>query len=73
VPVDDLLGMFETYVYTKNTFDPAPRIFQECRYFGKDIIYQRDQSIKDGGSIYRNRKIQEPNIAPIVKAFITLQ
>jgi len=30
VPVENLMSMFETYVYTKETFDPAPRILQEC-------------------------------------------
>lgn len=69
VPVDDLLGMFDTYVYTKNTFDPAPRIFHECRYFGKNVIYQRDQSIVDGGSVYWNRTITKPNAEPIIKAY----
>jgi len=67
-PVDNLLGIFETYVYTKNTFDPAPRIFQECRYFGKNIVYQRDKSIIDGGSVYWNRQLKEPDIEPIIKA-----
>jgi len=60
--------MFETYVYTKNTFDPAPRIFQECRYFDKNVIYQRDKTIKDGGSVYWNRKLSKPDIEPIMKA-----
>ena len=40
-PVDNLLGKFKTYVYTKNTFDPAPRLFQEARWLGKEIIYLR--------------------------------
>ena len=31
VPTDNLLGKFGTYVYTKSTFDPAPRIFMECK------------------------------------------
>jgi hypothetical protein len=35
VPVDNLLGLFDTYVYTKDYFDPAPRLMQECRYFKK--------------------------------------
>ena len=68
VPVDNIMSMFETYVYTKDTFDPAPRIFQECKYFGKEVIYQRDKSIHDGGSVYWNRKIIKPNIAPILEA-----
>ena len=68
VPVDNIMSMFETYVYTKDTFDPAPIIFQECKYFGKEVIYQRDKSIHDGGSVYWNRKIIKPNIAPILEA-----
>lgn len=68
VPVDNIMSMFETYVYTKDTFDPAPRIFQECKYFGKEVIYQRDKSIHDGGSVYWNREIVKPNIAPILEA-----
>ena len=58
VPVNNLLGIFETYVYTKNTFDPAPRIIQECNYFNKDILYLRDKNIQDGGSVYNERKIR---------------
>lgn len=68
VPVENLMGMFETYVYTKSTFDPAPRIFQECKYYGKDVIYRRDKNIKDGGSVYWNRDVGKPNIQPIVEA-----
>lgn len=67
-PVTNLLGKFKTFVYTKNTFDPAPRIFQECKYFGKNTIYLRDRSIQDGGSVYWNRLIKEPNIEPIMTA-----
>jgi len=67
-PVKNLMGMFETYVYTKDTFDPAPRIFQECRYFGKEVIYLRDRSIVDGGSVYWKRDIKDPDIMPILKA-----
>ena len=59
VPVANLLGIFETYVYTKDTFDPAPRIIQECKYFNKDIIYLRDKSVQDGGSVYYKREIRE--------------
>ena len=55
VPVDNLLGLFDTYVYTKDTFDPAPRLMQECRYFKKGFIYLRDKNIQDGGSVYFNR------------------
>lgn len=68
VPVDNIISMFETYVYTKETFDPAPRIFQECKYYGKDVIYLRDKTIVDGGSVYWKRDIKEPDITAIVNA-----
>ena len=68
VPVENLMSLFETYVYTKETFDPAPRIFQECRYYGKTVIYRRDKTLQDGGSVYWRRDIKEPNIQPIVTA-----
>lgn len=68
VPVNNLMGMFETYVYAKESFDPAPRIIQECKYYGKDIIYLRDKTIVDGGSVYWKRDIKEPDITPIIQA-----
>jgi hypothetical protein len=67
-PVENLMGMFETYVYTKDTFDPAPRIFQECKYFGKEVIYRRDTNIVDGGSVYWKRDIKQPDVTPILNA-----
>ena len=69
VPIDNLLGKFGTYVYTKSTFDPAPRIFMECKYYNKKIIYLRDKSIQDGGSVYWNREPKTPDIEPIVRAY----
>ena len=68
VPVENLMSMFETYVYTKNTFDPAPRIFQECKYYGKDVIYLRDKTIVDGGSVYWKRELKEPDVSAILNA-----
>jgi len=68
VPVENLMSMFETYVYTKETFDPAPRIFQECKYYKKDVVYLRDKTIQDGGSVYWKRDIKQPDIAPILTA-----
>ena len=56
-PVRNLLGLFGTYVYTKNYFDPAPRLIQECKWLGKDVIYLRDKNIKDGGPVYYNRPV----------------
>ena len=68
VPVENLMGMFETYVYTKDTFDPAPRIFQECKYYNKDVIYLRDKKMNDGGNVYWDRKPSEPDIKPILES-----
>ena len=63
------MSLFETYVYTKETFDPAPRIFQECKYYGKDVIYLRDKTIIDGGSVYWKREIKELDVTGILKAY----
>ena len=75
VPIKNLLGLFETYVYTKPNFDPAPRIMQECKYFGKKFIYLRDHNIKDGGPVYYKRPatcltdpVNKPNIEVMIKA-----
>ena len=57
VPVKNLLGCFKYYVYTKTYFDPAPRLIQECKWLGKDIIYLRDKNIKDGGPVYMDRPV----------------
>lgn len=68
VPIENLLGIFNTFVYTKSTFDPAPRIVQECKFFGKELIYSRDLSIKDGGKVYWHRSLKSPDVAPILRA-----
>ena len=67
-PVPNLLGKFKTYVYTKDTFDPAPRLFQEARYFGKDIIYQRNDDVKDGGYWYWQRGLKDQDLSAIITA-----
>ena len=54
---NNILGKFETYVYTKPNFDPAPRLFKEFQWLGKDVIYSRDKNIKDGGMVYWDRPI----------------
>jgi len=56
-PVKNLLGLFKTYVYTKTYFDPAPRLMQECKWLGKEVIYLRDKNIKDGGPVYMKRPV----------------
>lgn len=69
VPIENLMGIFNTYVYAKETFDPAPRIIQECKFFNKGMIYDRDKSIVDGGSVYWKRPLDEIDVAPILKAY----
>ena len=57
VPIKNILGKFETYVYTKPNFDPAPRLFMEFRWLKKEVIYLRDKYKHDGGKVYWNRPI----------------
>jgi len=52
IPVDDLLGIFDTFVYNQTMFDNAPRIIQECFYYNKNIDYNRNVDFIDGGKIY---------------------
>jgi len=61
-PIENILGKFETYVYTKPNFDPAPRLFVEFKWLGKNVDYIRDKNIKDGGSVYWNRPIPTEQI-----------
>ena len=57
VPITNILGKFETYVYTKPNFDPAPRLFMEFRLLKKEVIYLRDKYKQDGGTVYWNRPV----------------
>ena len=61
-PISNILGKFETYVYTKPNFDPAPRLFVEFKWLGKKIEYLRDKNIKDGGMVYWNRPVPTKQI-----------
>ena len=36
--------------------------------YDKEMVYFRDKNIVDGGSVYWNRNIIEPDISPIVEA-----
>lgn len=71
-PVPNLLGKFKTYVYTKDTFDPAPRLFQEARYLSKKIIYLRENVGKDGGYWYWKRGLKDQDLSAITTAIDTL-
>jgi hypothetical protein len=57
VPITNVLGKFESYVYTKPNFDPAPRLFMEFRWLKKQVIYLRDKYKQDGGKVYWNRPV----------------
>ena len=58
VPIKNILGKFETYVYTKPNFDPAPRLFNEFRWLKKEVIYLRNKYKQDGGTVYWNRPVK---------------
>ena len=46
----DFHQLFNTYVYYHlNYFDPHPRLFYECIFYDKKIIYINHNNIKDGG------------------------
>ena len=71
-PVENILGKFETYVYTKPNFDPAPRLFLEFKWLGKNVDYVRSKDIKDGGMVYWNRpmptnEIYKDNLNVLIK------
>ena len=38
---------------TQKKFDDYA-IFQECKYFNKNVIYARDKNMNDGGNVYWN-------------------
>ena len=55
---------FSTLVYIKtesSNWDTHPRIFVECSFFGKEIIYLNDLGIKDG-SYYRYHDVLENGV-----------
>jgi hypothetical protein len=62
-PVENLLGIFKKYIYTKGTVDPAPRLIQECKYHNKEIIYEASNT---GAEAYKNRTIEKPNVESII-------
>jgi len=71
-PIENILGKFETYVYTKPNFDPAPRLFVEFKWLGKNVEYLRDKNMQDGGPVYWNRptptdQIYKNNLNILVK------
>lgn len=46
----DFHTLFNTYIYYHTGyFDPHPRMFHECIFYNKNIIYINKNNIKDGG------------------------
>lgn len=55
----DFHALFNTYVYYHTGyFDPHPRLFHECYFYNKEIIYINKNNIKDGG-YFRYKEIQK--------------
>jgi len=57
---NNLFEFFTLYVYyhANTWFDPHPRLFQECYFYGKDILYFNKHNIIDG-SYYRYNDLLE--------------
>lgn len=56
---ENLFEQFNTYLYFHGNkwFDPHPRLFLECTFYGKKIFYVNNYGVKDG-SWYRNKDIK---------------
>ena len=52
--LDNMFEHFDIYLYyhANTWFDPHPRLFHECLFYNKEIIYENPNRIKDG-SFYR--------------------
>lgn len=52
--LDNMFEHFDIYLYyhANTWFDPTPRLFHECLFYNKEIIYENPKRIKDG-SFYR--------------------
>jgi hypothetical protein len=58
--LENLFEHFDTYVYyhVGQWYDPHPRLFLECEFYGKEIHYFNDTGWKDG-SYYRYHDLME--------------
>lgn len=51
--------LFDTYIYYHTGyFDPHPRMFHECIFYNKKIIYINNENVKDGGYYRYNDAIK---------------
>jgi hypothetical protein len=60
---ENLFEWFDTYVYIhlRRWFDPHPRLFHECYFYGKEIIYINPAEVKDG-SWYRYQDLMKKGL-----------
>jgi hypothetical protein len=58
--VENFFEYFDTYLYwhAGKWFDPTPRLFLECSFYDKQILYFNDYGVKDG-SYYRIQDLLE--------------
>ena len=58
--VNNFFELFHCYIYyhANTYFDPHPRLFLECMFYKKSILYYNERAIKDG-SYYRYRDLYE--------------
>lgn len=63
-PLKNMFSQFDTYLYyhANKWFDPTPRLFVECYYYGKEIYYYNEPNIIDG-SYYRYHGVMNKGIA----------
>lgn len=61
--LQNLFEQFDTYVYyhADKWFDPHPRLFHECYFYGKEIMYFNHPGVLDG-SYYRYCDLKETGL-----------
>lgn len=62
--LENMFEKFDTYLYyhANKWFDPHPRLFVECTFYEKEIIYHNIHNIKDG-SLYRYNDVMQNGIS----------
>jgi hypothetical protein len=61
--MNNMFEQFDVYLYyhANKWFDPHPRLFHECFFYNKEIMYFNDYKIKDG-SYYRYNDLLETGL-----------
>jgi len=62
--LENMFEKFDTYLYwhANRWFDPSPRMFAECYFYNKKILYYNHDNIKDG-SWYRYNDLMENGLS----------